>query len=70
MAKVVVTGRKNFGRNRGRPSAVLVTATRYQRPTVPDREALAVTELTAQDIAAIKSARIPQQQRYHSADMK
>jgi PHD/YefM family antitoxin component YafN of YafNO toxin-antitoxin module len=83
MAKVAAAAvQKNFGRYQdqalvapvtvtkyGRPSVVIVSATEYQRLRKLDREALAVTELSARDITAIKAARIPKRRRYRSSDL-
>jgi prevent-host-death family protein len=54
----------------GRPSVVILSATEYERLKKLDREALAVTELSERDIAAIKAARIPKRHRYRSSDLR
>ena len=75
MPKVSVTSaefQKNFGRyreaaireavtitNHGRDSLVLLSADEYRRLKQRDREALLVSELTEQDIEAIRTAEIP-----------
>jgi prevent-host-death family protein len=50
----------------GRPHVVILSAAEYARLRRLDREVLAVTELTEDDIAAIERARIPDEHRYHS----
>jgi prevent-host-death family protein len=50
----------------GRPTVVILAASEYERLKRLDRQALAVTELTEQDIAAIESAKIPRERRYRS----
>lgn len=75
MPKVSVTSaefQKNFGRyretaireavtitNHGRDSLVLLSADEYRRLKRRDREALHISELTEQDIEAIRTAEIP-----------
>ncbi len=75
MPQVRVTSaefQKNFGRcreaaireavtitNHGRDSLVLLSADEYRRLKQRDREALLVSELTEQDIEAIRTAEIP-----------
>lgn len=74
---------KNFGRYQdkalvapitvtkyGRPSVVILSAAEYDRLKKLDRQALAVSELSETDIAAIKAARIPKQHRYRSSDVR
>lgn len=75
MPNVSVTSaefQKNFGRyretairqaviitNHGRDSLVLLSAAEYRRLKRRDREALSVSELSDQDIEAIRTAEIP-----------
>ena len=75
MPKISVTSaefQKNFGRyretaireavtitNHGRDSLVLLSADEYRRLKQRDREAVHVSELTEQDIEAIRTAEIP-----------
>ena len=74
---------KNFGRFQDKAMVAPVTVTKYGRPTVVilavaeyerlkklDRQALAVEELSEQDIAAIKAARIPKARRYRSSTLR
>jgi prevent-host-death family protein len=74
---------KNFGRYQdralvapvtvtkyGRPSVVILSAAEYERLKRLDRQALAVTELSEADIAAIEAARIPAKRRYRSSDLR
>ena len=73
---------KNFGRYQdqalvepvivtkyGRPSVVILSAGEYERLRRLDRQALAVAELGEDDIAAIETARIPDEHRYRSDDL-
>ncbi len=84
MTKSVAAGtvQRNFGRYQdealvepvvvtkyGRPSVVILSAGEYERLKKLDRQALAVTELSDEDIAAIKAARIPAKHRYRSDDL-
>jgi len=84
MAKHVAAAevQKNFGRYQDRALVAPVTVTKYGRPTVVilsaaeyarlkklDRQALAIEELSEQDIAAIAAARIPKHRRYRSRDL-
>lgn len=54
----------------GRPSVVILAAEEYERLKRLDRQALAVEELAAEDIAAIRKARIPKSRRYKVSDLK
>ncbi len=55
---------------RGRPSVVIFAAEEYERLRRLDRRALSVTELSEANIAAIKAARIPEDKRYRSDDLR
>lgn len=54
----------------GRPSVVILAAEEYERLRRLDRQALAVEELPAEDIAAIRKARIPKSKRYRTSDVR
>jgi prevent-host-death family protein len=54
----------------GRPSVVILAAEEYERLKRLDRQVLAVEELAAEDIAAIRRARIPKSKRYKVSDLK
>lgn len=84
MAQPVSAGevQKNFGRYQdqalaepvivtkyGRPSVVILSAGEYERLKRLDRQVLAVTDLSDDDIAGIEAARIPDAHRYHSDDL-
>lgn len=53
----------------GRPSVVILSAGEYERLKRLDRQVLAVTDLSDDDIAGIEAARIPDAHRYHSDDL-
>lgn len=55
---------------RGRPSVVILAADEYERLRMLDRQALSVTELTEADIEAIGTARIPEDQRYRTDNLR
>ncbi len=74
---------KNFGHYRdaarlrpltvthhGRPSVVILAAEEYERLRKLDRQVLAVEELSDDEIAAIRRARIPKSKRYKIAAIK
>lgn len=54
----------------GRPSVVILPAAEYERLRRLDRQALAITELGEADIAAIEAARVPEDKRYRSDDLR
>ena len=54
----------------GRPSVVMLAAEEYERLRKLDRQTLAVEELGAEDIAAIRKARIPKSKRYKVSNLK
>jgi PHD/YefM family antitoxin component YafN of YafNO toxin-antitoxin module len=55
---------------RGRPSVVILAASEYARLRKLDRRALAISELSEQEMAAIRRARVPAKRRYRLADLK
>jgi len=74
---------KNFGHYRdaarrgpltvthhGRPSVVILAAEEYERLSRLDRQILAVEELSDEEIASIRRARIPKSRRYKIANIK
>ncbi|HXQ47181.1 MAG TPA: type II toxin-antitoxin system prevent-host-death family antitoxin [Caulobacteraceae bacterium] len=54
----------------GRPSVVILAADEYERLRSLDRQALSITELSEADIAAIAAARIPEDKRYRTDDLR
>jgi len=55
---------------RGRASVVILAANEYARLKKLDRKALAVSELSEAEMAAIRRARVPAKHRYQLADLK
>jgi PHD/YefM family antitoxin component YafN of YafNO toxin-antitoxin module len=53
-----------------RPSVVILAAEEYERLRRLDLQVLAVQDLGAQEIAAIRKARVPKSRRYKLADLK
>jgi PHD/YefM family antitoxin component YafN of YafNO toxin-antitoxin module len=53
-----------------RPSVVILAAEEYERLRRLDLQVLAVQDLGAQEIAAIRKARLPKSRRYKLADLK
>ena len=56
--------------SQGRPSVVILAADEYERLRSLDRQALSITELSEADIAAIATARIPEDKRYRTDDLR
>jgi PHD/YefM family antitoxin component YafN of YafNO toxin-antitoxin module len=56
--------------SQGRPSVVILAADEYERLCSLDRQALSITELSEADIAAIATARIPEDKRYRTDDLR
>ncbi len=54
----------------GRPSVVILAADEYERLRNLDRQALSITELSEADIAAIATARVPEDKRYRTDDLR
>jgi prevent-host-death family protein len=54
----------------GRPSVAILAANEYERLRSLDRQALSITELSEADIAAIGTARIPEDKRYRTDDLR
>jgi len=56
--------------SQGRPSVVIPAADAYERLRSADRQTLSITELSEADIAAIATARIPEDKRYRTDDLR
>lgn len=56
--------------NHGRPSVVIIAADEYERLRSLDRQALSIAELGEADIAAIADARVPEDKRYRTNDLR